>query len=105
MAGPPADLRHPEPAFQQVELAADKRPDFRKPLAAIVAGEHDERIVAAGRLPHRVEHAADAGVEDLHHLAVDAGVAALGDLGAHRPRARRAAASTEGADHGQCGAV
>ena len=73
----------PEPALQQVEFAADKRPDFRKPFAAIVAGEHDQRIVAARALPDRIEHAADAGIENLHHFAIDAGLAAFGDLGAH----------------------
>jgi len=41
---PPADLRHPKPALEQVKFAADEWPDLRKTLSAIVAGEDNERL-------------------------------------------------------------
>src|SRR5215471_17755029 len=81
-ARPAADLRHPQPALQQIELAADKWPDFRKPLAAVIAGEYDERVVVARPLANCIKHAADAGIQGLHHFAVDARVSAFGQFGA-----------------------
>src|SRR5262249_2062205 len=38
---------------------------FRKSLAAVVAREHDERVVVARSLPNCVKHAADAGIQGL----------------------------------------
>src|ERR1700745_3053290 len=53
---------------------------MREALAAISAAEGGKRVLAARAPPDGVEYAADAGVEDLHHLAIDAGVAARGEL-------------------------
>src|SRR5215472_11348023 len=53
---------------------------FGKSLAAVVAGEHDERVVVARSLPYCVKHAADAGIQGLHHFAIDADVAAFGQF-------------------------
>ena len=80
LARPPADLRHSEPAFQQVEFAADKGPDLREALAAIVAGENDESFAPGGPAPHCLNNPSDASVQDLHHFAVNTCRAALGDL-------------------------
>src|SRR5260370_26275861 len=38
---PPADVRHPDPAFQQIKFAADEWPALGKTRAPIVAGEND----------------------------------------------------------------
>src|SRR5260370_39408260 len=77
---PPADLRHPDPAFQQIKFAADEWPDLGETLAAIVAGENDERL-APGRVAlHRGDNPSDAGIEHLHHLAIDTRRSALDDL-------------------------
>jgi hypothetical protein len=78
---PPADLRHPDPAFQQIKFAADEWPDLGKTLAAIVAGENDEVLVPSGVALHGRDNPSDAGIEDLHHLAIDAGRSALDDFG------------------------
>src|SRR5215471_2452761 len=79
-ARPPADLRHSEPAFQQVEFAADKGPDLGETLAAIIAGENDEGLAPGRPTLHCLDDPPDPGIQYLHHLAVNAGRAALGDL-------------------------
>jgi hypothetical protein len=52
-----------------------------KTLAAIVAGENDEGIAPGGVGFHRGDKPSDAGIQNPHHLAIDAGRSALGNLG------------------------
>lgn len=45
MPRPSNDERHPDAAFEQIGLLAPERPSVRKPFTAVVAGEHDDRVV------------------------------------------------------------
>ena len=68
---PARDARHADAAFGQVHLAADERPVVAEALAAVVAREDDQRVVAQTAGVQRIEHAADALVEFADHLVVD----------------------------------
>src|SRR5215831_11568015 len=52
----------------------------RSPPLSLV--EHNERIVVARSLSNRIKHASDAGIQGLHHFAVDAGVSPFGHFSA-----------------------
>ena len=77
MAGPTADLWDPQTTFEEVELASDERPYFREPFTAVIAGKDDQSIVCARTSANRIKDAADACVQTLHHLAVNARIAAF----------------------------
>ena len=74
---PARDTRHADAAFGEVHLAADQRPVVGETLAAVVAGEHDQRVVAQATRIERIEHAADAFVHLADHLVVDMDRAAI----------------------------
>ena len=67
---PRGKQRHANAALEQVHLLADERPGVGEALAAVVAGEHDQRVLrGAGRL-QRVEDPADAFVHVMNHRAI-----------------------------------
>jgi hypothetical protein len=74
---PTCDARHADAALGQVHLAADQRPVVAEALAAVVAGEHDQRVIAQARGVEGIEHAANTFVHLADHLVIDVDRAAV----------------------------
>ena len=69
---------HADAAFQQLRLLAAERPGLREALAAVVAGEDDDRVVGqALLLAARRSTRPIGGVQRRHHPAVRGQVAAV----------------------------
>ncbi|MCY1545244.1 hypothetical protein D9M68_811750 [compost metagenome] len=75
--GPVGDPGHADAAFGQVHLAAHQRPVVGEALAAVVAGEDDQRVVFQSVLAQRGHQLADAFVHVVDHAAVGLHVAAV----------------------------
>src|SRR5690606_17153782 len=64
-AGPADDGRHAQPAFEQLGLLAGERPGVAEPLAPVVAGKDDYRVLIETERGEPFEHSADVVVERL----------------------------------------
>jgi hypothetical protein len=81
-SAPADDRRNARAALEEIALLNGKRPVVREPLAAVVAGEDDERIALAAGSLERLQHASDARIHVAHHRREDLRRSALH----HRPR-------------------
>src|SRR5262249_40840662 len=68
--GPARNRWDTKAAFEQFTLHAGVRPDLGEPLATVVAGEDDDRVVGKAVHVERLQDAADIAVEALHHRNV-----------------------------------
>jgi len=57
LRGPAHDVGHTDAAFQQIHLLADQWPGVGEALAAVVTGEHDQRVAVRLRRLQRLEDA------------------------------------------------
>ena len=74
---PMRDPRHANAAFGQVHLAAHQRPVVAEALAAVVAGEDDQRVVQLPGFLQRIDDPANAFVHVVDHALVGVDVAAV----------------------------
>ena len=66
-SGPGHDRRNSQTTLEQLCLPAGERPGVGESLAAVVAGEDDDRVVREAMHPERLDHAADLHVHCLDH--------------------------------------
>src|SRR5690606_34686898 len=69
-AGPANDGRYAQSTFEQLGLLAGERPGVAEALAAVVAGEHNDRVAVEAQFGEPGEYPTDVVVQRLHHLRV-----------------------------------
>ena len=77
LPGPVGDPGDPDTALGQIHLAAHKGPVVRKPLTAVVAGEHQQSVVRQAMIAQRLHHLADAFVHVVDHALVGVNIPAV----------------------------